>query len=214
MGLVEERAEGVRGCGWRKPGGLYFVTDGHTFECGILPIEAEVCPCCGEGIRPSRALRYINPQKLVGERQCLLMSAGERCWRCWEKWGEKAILMWIGEKFYPTANDWSREARRMGVSRRISGVPREYRPGMWVLVGHKNGVLHTCCADKECERCEGTGGYYTPAVFSAFKPKRIEYVVRGDESEEKLKKLKKRGVTPVRIRRLGEQDELPFKEES
>jgi hypothetical protein len=50
--------------------------------------------------------------------------------------------------------------------------------------------------------------HYQAGIFQAFKPTAIEYVVKGDESEEELARKVKRGITLVRIERVGEQQAL------
>jgi hypothetical protein len=49
---------------------------------------------------------------------------------------------------------------------------------------------------------------YTPGIFHMFKPSAVEYVVKGDESDEKLADLEKRGITPVKVERLENQPDL------
>jgi hypothetical protein len=106
-------------------------------------------------------------------------------------------LLWCGEKFYKTPQDWTREAREQGVSRRISTVPNDFVVGeTWVLMAHPKAVRGTN-ADGAIE--------YRPGIFQAFKPTAIEYVVRGDEDERELARKVKRGITLVRIERVEEQ---------
>ena len=57
--------ESERGCGFRKKGGLYLVSEGLAAPCGKLPIPLTVCPVCGQGIKPSRGWTWINGKKLV-----------------------------------------------------------------------------------------------------------------------------------------------------
>lgn len=42
-------------------------------------------------------------------------------------------------------------------------------------------------------------GSATPGIFTFFMPERIEYVCRGDESDEELGRIVARGLTPVRV---------------
>ena len=57
--------EAKRGCGYRKVGGLYLVSDGLGIPCDRLPITLEVCPCCGAGIKPARGWTWVDVPTLV-----------------------------------------------------------------------------------------------------------------------------------------------------
>jgi hypothetical protein len=109
-------------------------------------------------------------------------------------------LLWCGEKFYKTPQDWMREARLQGVSRRISTVPNDFVVGeTWVLMAHPKAVRRV---DDEGETT------YHPGIFQAFLPTAIEYVVKGDETEEELARKVKWGITLVRIERVEEPQTL------
>ena len=55
---------------------------------------------------------------------------------------ERAGLLWIGEQFYPTPHDFMAEAAKMGVSRRIPAVPKDFRVGEdSVLLAHRRTIL-------------------------------------------------------------------------
>jgi hypothetical protein len=55
-----------------------------------------------------------------------------------------------------------------------------------------------------CE-CRGTAMLYEPGIFQAFKPQRIEYIVKGTESDDELQSMIDRGITPVRVERVDEE---------
>ncbi|MFY9781385.1 MAG: hypothetical protein WAJ85_12860 [Candidatus Baltobacteraceae bacterium] len=198
---IAVRLEQPRGCGWRKPGGLYLVCDGIPTPCDLLPIPLGVCPVCHGGIKPSRGWTTIDIRPLIEtQRPC---SQGRRCPLMGIEAGAKSGLLWIGEKYYPTPEHWLRESERMGVSRRISQVPRDLIVGeTWVFVAHRN-VPATALVLEDGEMRRKAG----PAIFHAFKPTAIEYIVRGNEDERELQALVKRGITPVRVIRDGA---LPF----
>lgn len=208
--------EGARGCGFRKPGALYLVTDGLGRACSLLPVPLEVCPTCGGGVKPSRGWTWISPDALFsphphGEPLCPLEVPG--------RLGERAGLLWIGGSFYEEPEDWTREASVMGVSRRIRAVPRGFEIGeTWVAVGHRRAVrsgyvdVATGTEYLSLSHAYRLGGtdmsleeIRAPGVFHLFRPERIEYVVRGDETEEELEKLGKRGIEPVRVVPLEQQ---------
>jgi hypothetical protein len=107
-------------------------------------------------------------------------------------------LIWIGEKFYKTTQEWMEEGRTMGVSRRIKGIPNGFKVGeTWVAVAHIEGIPGG-------ETWEGKKEKGKPAIFQVFKPSAIEYVVKGDETEEELTKLEGRGISLVKVVKIEE----------
>ena len=192
---VSLRIESARGCGYRKPGGIYLVAGGLSAPCGKLPIPLDVCPTCSHGIKPSRGWTWINGTALAAAAVC---SAGA-CHSCplgyfeGRKQGAKAPgrvgLLWIGEQFYATPQDWIREAGRMGISRRLSKIPKGFElHKTWVWVAHRRAIRN---AD----------GTFAAGVFQVFKPTAIEYVVTGRETDDELEAMRKRGWTPVQVKR-------------
>jgi hypothetical protein len=185
------------------------VCDGPGMDCGGLPLEVTACPVCSHGIKPARGWTWINAKELFPQREscgnsyCSICPAYHR--------PERAGLIWIGEKFYPTPRDFTKETMKMGCSRRITAVPRDFKLGeTWVFLGHKKGSSKRCACGRICENCEPTGLVYMPAIFHIFKPSRIEQIVGPDakEEDEAIKKLRKRGIEPVIVERIGEQGEL------
>lgn len=229
---VTVRNEPERGCGYRKAGGLYLVAGGAMSPCGKLPLRLDVCPCCGAGIKPARGWTWVSPAALFKGRVCsraveelLTREPIQVCRGCMLSHPvDRAGLLWIGERFYPTAAAFLQEAGRLGVSRRISQVPRDFVVGeTWVLFAHRKGLAENCqvCGGKgwrwggpafptggieKCERvpcydCLTTGSVHHPAIVGAFLPLAVEYVLRGDETEEELERLEARGLTLVRLER-------------
>lgn len=193
MATITTRVESKRGCGYRKAGGLYLVNDeGAWRTCTRLPIELHVCPTCHAGIKPSRSWTWIDPRPLVeGKPECAGLLG--RC--LLDPAPEKAGLLWIGESFYKTADEWLAESHRMGVSRRLPALPRDFKVGeTLVLVAHRKAI------NKGTRAPDGTPlDSWVPAAFAAFVPTRVEYVVKPDDPEEKLERLEKRGMTLVRV---------------
>lgn len=201
--------EAKRGCGYRQPGGLYLRDDNPTTSCCKLPLKVERCPTCDHGIKPSRSWTWIDGDEWF-KGPCQIRNPFCRLARL----GIGRIgLLWIGEKFYPTPNDFTFEAEVMGLSRRIPAVPREFEVGKtWVALAHRKTFSSKCkrCDGKaqvidphteamtDCPECE-RGIVYTPGIFRLCLPTRVEYVVKGDETEEELEKLVKRGLTPVKV---------------
>lgn len=194
---IETRVEGKRGCGFRKPGGLYLVCDGAGRSCGRLPVELTVCPCCSAGIKPSRGWTWVDADALLENTTCLAKDCGA-CPLAVTEIGH-AGLLWIGGEFYASPREFNGEAERMGISRRIAAVPNDFVLGKtWVLLAHRSAIT---------KHIEGTT-VAIPAIFSMFCPQRIEYVVTGKESEDDIKALEKRGITPVIVKKSEEQPEM------
>jgi hypothetical protein len=201
-----------RGCGWRQEGGLYMVTAGEPQPCGIFPVELTVCPTCHGGIKPTRSWTWIDPRPFVDAKKygpvrpdlrdfpeqraaCAL----RHCHNCPTLWGDRCGLLWIGGSYYETPADWLKEADAMGVSRRITSVPNDFKLGeTWVIVAHRKCIRVPCvkCKGKgeylaegstirqRCEACNGSGtGDWKPGAFAAFKPSAIDYVTTAEERE-------------------------------
>lgn len=198
---IETRLDQKRGCGWRKPGGLYIISGGVSAPCGLLPIPLTICPTCSCGIKPSRGWTWVDIKALRDDRIC--KASSELCFGCplsSDNLGKRQGLLWIGGAFYERPSDWISEAVKQGISRRISAIPKDFKIGdTWVLVAHRE-VIPQMVVDGIT--------LYDPAIFHAFKPTAIEYVVKGDETEDELERLVKRGITPVQVVRIGDQAEL------
>jgi hypothetical protein len=186
MPTIHTRRERERGCGYRKKGGMYFVSEGVAAPCDKLPIPLTVCPCCNHGIKQTRGYQWINSQ-LFSAAIC-----SGQCTTCPMNFKNLRMgLMWVGEKFYSTAGEFIKEANAMGVSKRISQVPRDFVVGeTWIALAHP----------KACNGIgEGGKQVMVPGVFRAFKPSAIEYVIKGNETDEELVDLEARGFTLVNV---------------
>ena len=185
--------ESARGCGFRKKGGLYLVAQGEWRGCGKLPLPLHVCPVCSSGIKPSRGWTWINGTVLFADVKC--KSLASQCSACPLSGPVGRIgLLWIGGKFYNSPDAWTQEANERGVSRRIAAVPKDFKLGeTWVALAHREGF-------------QNPDGSMSPAVFQYFKPTAIEKVVEGDEPEEEIEALLKRGISPVKVERIGDKN--------
>jgi hypothetical protein len=241
MPTIITSLESERGCGFRKPGGFYFVMDKDNLgTCGKLPIELCTCSQCGSGISYSRGGKWINPNMLLEGITCKLTH--EVCSGCTledpstlgrrvvekVKGYKKALskkremirlmpgiedvkitqveegvlnedfhfevsgyyphvlLLWVGKNYYNSFSVYWEEAMRMGISRRIKTVPRNFVIGKSVVF-----LAHTNCIIR--------GGNMYPGVFFVFTP-RVEYVVdKENDTDEKLDKLEKKGITIVDV---------------
>lgn len=209
--------EAKRGCGYRKVGGKYLVGGGVGVPCDRLPIALSVCPCCHAGIKQSRGWTWIDVAMLVGglhkdchdEFPCPLCMATEKM--------GKAGLLWIGEKFYPTWQDFDREGEAMGFSRRIAAIPREFKVGeTWVLLAHPSVIPGSETDSKAAEEwmlanveeckllttdqimAKFTKDTLAPGVFKVWRPSRIEQIFKESaRGSEEVQEAEKRGITPV-----------------
>ena len=179
--------EQKRGCGYRKVGGMYLVCGGAGVVCDRLPFLLKVCPVCGAGIKFSRGFTWVEPFPLLGGMHENCKDEIKPCPVCnpdvFTVHGEKYGLMWVGGNSY-TPESFMFESQKMGISKRIATVPRNFKVGeTWVLLAHKKVK---------------TNGEKTSAIFSAFKPTKIEKLItKSQATEEALKKLGKQGITPV-----------------
>ena len=183
--------EAKRGCGYRNVGGLYLVCEGKGRACGRMPLELKPCPTCGGGMRQSRGWQWIEPATLFEGTSCYTNVFD--CNNCpagnIDHIG-RAGLIWIGKAHYPTPEHFNLEAKTMGISRRISAVPKGFEAGkMWVFLAHPEVIPGTNDEDEQV---------MLPAVFKIFMPSAIEKIITESQSqdEDEMEKLEKRGITP------------------
>jgi hypothetical protein len=204
--------EAKRGCGYRKVGGLYMVGTGAGIACDRLPIPLEICRCCGQGIKQTRGWTWVDIAGLVGGDHMVNMTPEELghepengyratarscdcaqfCPLCHNVASMgRGGLLWIGVQFYPTVAHFEAEASRLGISRRITSLPRGFEIGKsWVLFAHAQGTT------KPGE--DGLTIKYVPAIFRVWKPERIERIYKeSDRGSEAVQADEKRGISPV-----------------
>lgn len=94
------------------------------------------------------------------------------------------------------------EAYQLGVSKRIANIPKGLELGKtWVLLAHKKTILKVI--DNQYKKVKGDLQQKDmikeyPAIFYAFRPKRIEKLItQSQATDNELAKLKERGITPV-----------------
>lgn len=187
--------EGRRGCGYRKVGGLYLVGSGEGIPCCKLPVVLHICPTCGGGVKQTRGWTWIDPKPWFANKTCsqpAYLGGGACIAATPEAFGERVGLLWIGTAFYPTPGDFLKEANAMGISRRITAVPRGFKVGEhWVFFAHPK--VQKLVAD-------GTGEEsWLPGVFRIFKPQRIEKIITETMSRDEalMTDLAEKGITPV-----------------
>ena len=200
--MVEPR----RGCGFRKVNGLYLCGGGPMVDCHRLPIPLEVCPVCHGGIKQSRGWTWILPALLGGPcakiGETFSHEGGWHCQACAvcspELLGEKVGLLWVGARFY-TTESFLTEAQTMGVSRRITAIPRGFKVGEhWVLFAHPKAVK---CGESADEVLGGgfDADLYIPGIFHAFKPSRIEKILDSNATREEVHEWEKKGIAVVTV---------------
>jgi hypothetical protein len=108
-------------------------------------------------------------------------------------------LMWVGENFYPSMEDFEEEAEKVGVSKRISSVPKKLILGeTWILLVHPKGIKEKL-PDQILDGLKVESYAWKPCIFHAYKPVRIEKIVTDQTPAEEIEKLKLRGITPVEV---------------
>lgn len=190
--------EAKRGCGYRKVGGLYMVGGGVGVPCDRLPFELSVCACCGQGIKQALGWTWIDVGKFFAGAHrewdngdtnpcgCPGITIGQIKFPCAlchhpETLG-RAGLIWVGEKFYKTPDDFLREGLAMGFSRRIKAVPQGFKIGeTYIMLAHAKAVVKDC-----------------PGIFYVWLPSRLERIYKeSDRESEEVKADAKRGIQAV-----------------
>lgn len=215
---VEKR----RGCGFRKVGGTYLVSEGQGVPCDRLPIRLDVCPVCSHGFKQTRGFTWVDLFGLVGGNHLeesahtmnatatgpLMVECGDEPWcpLCHHvKAIGKAGLLWIGEKFYPKPEDFMREGQDMGFSRRVSAIPRNFKVGeTWVMLAHPKTISEWRELPADPDREQATlenvekEQVWVPGIFTLWRPTRIEKLFKeSDRESDDVKKAVEQGITPV-----------------
>ena len=216
LGLRYESPE-KRGCGFRKPYGLYLVGMGLTIACDRLSLAFCDCAVCGNLPRFNRGVSKINPLTLFGTHKSDRCKCLEGCYVCNPpdigietdipfmkgdvveriKGTPQAYLMWVGRKYY-TERGFIEEAHLLGVSKRISRLPKgfDYRKS-FIYLAIQHCVEETKGFDPKKQKNVKKDG-----VFYAFRPKQVEYLIYDDEvTEELVKEFRAKGIEPVLIKR-------------
>lgn len=186
--------EPKRKCGFRKVGGMYLVSGAGGMDCHRLPLPIHLCPVCNHGLKYSMGFTWLDPRGFFGvcnepgEHKCHPL-----CSVCNPPEGKHGLL-WIGKKFY-SAEEFTSEAIKQGISKRISAIPRNFKLGETrIYLAHLEGAEVT-------EVLEGGDTFKkrVPAVFYSFMPDRIEKIITQSESENKelMDDLAARSITPV-----------------
>jgi hypothetical protein len=91
----------------------------------------------------------------------------------------------------------------MGVSRRIKSVPHHFKIGdTWIFLAHiKTPVVGADITSPEQKPIK--------AIFHAFVPTAVEYIVTGQETPDELTAIEDRGIDLVEARRREEDPKQP-----
>lgn len=206
--------EPKRGCGYRKVGGLYLVSGGAGVPCDRLPIPLTVCPTCSCGFKQSRGWTWVDVHGLVGGAHEACKDTFKPCPLCDDpKSIGKAGLLWIGEKFYKTPGEFTKEGVAMGFSRRIKALPRGFKVGeTWVLLAHSKTIetwedasTPTEAGPKEADAqilldapAIEQRKVFKPGVFTLWRPSAVEKILpESKRDSDEVKELIERGITPV-----------------
>ncbi len=204
--------EGIRGCGFRKVGGMYLCGEYVSSPCDRLPLPLTTCPICGQGIKVSRGFTQVNPFRLWGIHQ----ECEDRlrpCFLC-DPQDQPAFIMLVGAGNYKSPRDFMDEAHLMGISKRIPFIPKDLELGKTVVyLAHPKAcevkepvALQQAMAIVEGSKTNQPRLLETEKVgkalgiFTAFIPQRIEKLVWESElTDEKREGLTKRNITPIPI---------------
>jgi len=112
--------------------------------------------------------------------------------------GEHALL-WVGVRFYPTPIDFVSEAGVLGISKRISCLPRWFRVGQTtVYLAHPRTFTRNETIEKKDEATGKMQVETMPGIFLAWTPRYIERLFwESERGTEEIKRWEKRGVKPV-----------------
>ncbi|MBA7701193.1 hypothetical protein ES703_109926 [subsurface metagenome] len=204
--------EQIRGCGFRKVGGMYLFGEYISSPCDRMPFPLTTCPVCGQGIKVSRGFTEVNPHRLWGIHQDCKDNF-RPCFLC-DPQDELAYIMLVGAGSYKTPQDFLEEAHRMGISKRIPFIPKGMELGKTVVyLAHPKAVevklpvltqqisrILEGEEPKQPRLVEAEKVGKALGIFCAFIPKRVEKLVWESElTDKEREKLEKRGITPVPI---------------
>lgn len=207
-----------RGCGYRTSGaggvGIYLMGSLFGEACERLPFPLTPCEeCARRGLKCqmafSRAPTWIEPEKLFAvdiDPMCWLSPNPTRefdghhhnhCPMCspW-KFPERGLLIWVGRGHYSTSS-FNREAMEMGVSRKLTSIPRGFKIGEhWVYLAHPDAIVRF-------------GEKPSAGVFRVFRPSHIDLVIDDpDNIPGRAKTLKDKYGDKVRLVKVVPEPEL------
>ena len=194
--------EPKRACGYRKVGAIYLAGPLTWENCHCLPIKLSVCPTCNAGIRQTRGWTWVDPVGLlmspcqVDRRQFPKDYFISHCLDCpvctpTQFGGDHVGLLWVGEKFYDSPKDFFKEAVELGVSKKLSAIPKGFVLGVdYVFLAHPMAIEGNNPPDYSMPE---------PGIFLLWKPERIEKIITETMSRDNnlMGLLASRGIQPV-----------------
>lgn len=196
--------ETKRGCGYRQVGGLYLTGGILSAPCDRLPIPLEACPVCGGGIKVGRGFTKIDPFRLWGNHEDCKDPPELRPCICCDPPHKTAYLMSVGGRYYKSPADFIKEGQKLGVSKRIAAIPKDFKLGKTIVyLAHPKAIIKDGNGAKT-KKGQAKMLEYQMGVFCAFRPQKIEKLVwdkdlKGKRGAKVKKDLRKRGITPVPI---------------
>ena len=196
---IHTYVEKKRGCGFKKPGGLYMIgANNGLAPCCKLPFPLSSCPCCGTAVKFTRGFTWINTDLFCFKTAAATWCSGD-C--ILNMPGQSIGLMWVGESHYPTVRDFEREAAAIGVSKRLNVLPKGLQPGAWVVLAHNKAVVNfndSAPADPAADLVT-----YKPGAFMVFKVEKLQYVVKPSDTEETLKRIADKNIELIEVKPEG-----------
>jgi hypothetical protein len=172
--------------------------------CGRLPFELPQCPTCGGGVHPARGWQWIEPKALfagpIGSCTRLPTLECEACPMGFAMPQGRHGLVWIGEAHYPTPESFLKEARTMGVSRKIKAVPNGFVLGQTVVyLAHRKAVEGP--GDGTVDEDGRPKNAFKPGVFSVFRATGIDLVINDEDAipEKAMKLAERHGARIVKV---------------
>ena len=118
------------------------------------------------------------------------------------------MVMWVGESFYPFPEDFIKEVRKVGLSKRVAGVPDALVYGQTrIWLAHPN-CIENPDYDPEYDPKEDPDGElahtadrFIPGLFGMTIIEGLQFIVdHGDpEVQKKWEELRAQGVQPVTV---------------
>jgi len=167
-------------------------------ECGE---EIIICPQCGEQMVKSdqfagknfRNIWLCENCRIAIERNPEPCTCDEHCPICNPP--EKAFMLWVGEKFYPTPHDFTIEAERLGISKAVPSIPKDFELGKTIVY-----LAHRKAVNLYVESKNTLVGYEIKkhaGIFMSFRPTHFEILVKESDynaNKEEYDKLEEKGI--------------------
>jgi hypothetical protein len=99
-------------------------------------------------------------------------------------------LIWIGGGYYKTPGDFMKEAGRMGISRKLPAVPRNFVLGKTVVYLAHREAFQVPMSLSHAAYVAPKEPVLVPGIFTAFKPTGIDLVIEDENNvPERAQKL-------------------------